>query len=117
MLESLPDRPLTGTEMTALAESDAIALVFPATPDSIETDEDGTETYRDLLLFIEDTVTSVAYDEEEGWVIVARETEGSEYEPALEAILDYREYDVDHEEALEAIISELMAHSGFAPGS
>lgn len=82
MLDGLPERPLRDGELTALVDSDAIDLVFPATPDSMR--EAGEEhEYHDLLVFVGETVAGVSYDDEKGWIVAAR----GEGEEALEEVI------------------------------
>jgi hypothetical protein len=111
MLSSLPNRPLYESETDALTETSAIDLVFPASPESIQEDEDGRPQINDLLVFMGETVAAIAYaDEEGGWTIVAKETDenGDAYELVYDQLLDYRGYDeLDHEEALKQAIVKL----------
>lgn len=106
MLDGLPDRPLKDGELTALVDSDAIDLVFPATPDSMR--EAGEEhEYHDLLVFVGETVAGVSYDGEKGWIVAARGEGEEAYETALDGDLEHREYDLDREEALEEVIKRI----------
>lgn len=106
MLDGLPDRPLREAELTALVDSDAIELVFPATPNSMR-DVGEEHEYHDLLVFVGETVAGVSYDDERGWIVAARGEGEKAYETALDGVLEYREYDLDREEALEGIVEEL----------
>lgn len=115
MISGLPDRPLYEPETDALTENSSIDLVFPATPDSIQEDEDGRPQIHDLLVFIDETVAAIAYvDEEGGWTLVAKETDenGDAYELAYDQLLEYRGYDeLDREEALKQAIVKLYGIS------
>lgn len=111
MLESVPPRPLTQREVDALSESDAIDLAFPATPASIREGETGEPRMYDLLLFIEEAVVAIAYQEaDSGWTVVTRATDETEdaYEVAYNKLLEYRGYEeLDREDALRQAVSKL----------
>lgn len=111
MLSSLPDRPLSKTEADALSEGDDVALVFPATPESITEDVDGTLQIHDLLVFTGERVVGIAYlESESGWSVIAneRDTDGNAYEMVYDALLEYRDYDeIDREEALQQVVTKL----------
>jgi hypothetical protein len=99
MLSSLPNRPLYDHELDALNESDALRLVFPAMPDSLQYDAEDKRQYHDLFLFVDDSVVVVSYDEnQEGWTVVAREDGDDPYDPAFDKLLEHRGY-VDDQEA------------------
>ncbi|MFB6093370.1 MAG: hypothetical protein ABEJ77_00310 [Halanaeroarchaeum sp.] len=64
-LSSLPDRPLTGAEVTALNESDRLAMAVPVTQEDAVTADDGEPvTITDRLLLATDRwVAGVVYDD------------------------------------------------------
>jgi hypothetical protein len=115
MLSSLPNRPLYQTETDTLSENEALDLAFPATPESIREDDDGNKRIHDLLLFMGETVATIAYQEaEEAWRLVTKETDENEdaYEVAYNKLLEYRGYDeLDREEALKQAVSKLYGPS------
>ena len=49
MLSGLPDRPLYQPELEAFTDSEAMWFAFPATPESIEDDEERQTRIYDLL--------------------------------------------------------------------
>jgi len=105
MLSGLPDRPLSDHEVAALADSDAITFVFPATPNSIRTDEEERSRVYDLVLILDDAAVGVVYDEDSGWQsLIQTEAENSN-ETAISAIIEYRDYEIEDEEALSTWLS------------
>lgn len=107
MLSGLPDRSLYRSEIEAFTESDAIRFAFPATPESIEDDEEGRTRVYDLLLFLEESVAVVAFQGEgEGWTIVANESGEEPYETAIDALIEYRGYDIEEEGTMREIVRE-----------
>jgi predicted transcriptional regulator len=112
MLSGLPDRPLYQYELDALAEGDAIHLAIPATSESIRDNEEGRQQIHDLLLFVREFVAAVAYDEEKsGWIVIAKEDSDEPYEQTFDAILEYRGYKIDREDALREVVKELYGLS------
>jgi len=95
MLKGLPDRPLSIQELEALAQSDAIGLVLPATPNSIRADADGNRRIYDLLISTGERVAAVAYDEDDGWIVVGRTAAENPREAALDYIIEYRGYEIE----------------------
>lgn len=107
MLSGLPDRPLYRPEINALTESDAIRFAFPATPESIEDDEEGETIVYDVLLFLEESVAVVAYQgTSEGWTVVANESGDEPYETAIDALIEYRGYEIEEEGMMREIVRE-----------
>lgn len=107
MLSGLPDRPLHKHEIDAFAESDTVRFAFPATPESIKNDEDDQTQIYDVLLFLEESVAVVAYqEEEEGWTVVANESGDEPYETAIDALIEYRGYEIEEEGAMREIVRE-----------
>ena len=107
MLSGLPDRPLYQPEIEAFTDSDAIRFAFPATPESIEDDEEGRTRIYDILLFLEESVAAIAYQGEgEGWTVVANESGDKPYETAIDTLIEYRGYKIDEEGAMREIVRE-----------
>lgn len=107
MLSGLPDRPLYRQEVEALTDSDAIRFAFPATPESIEDDEEGRTRVCDVLLFVEEFVAVVAYQGEgEGWTVVTKESGEEPYETAIDALIEYRGYEIEEEGAMRDVVRE-----------
>jgi hypothetical protein len=107
MLSGLPDRPLYRPEIEAFTDSDAIRFAFPATPESIEDDEEGRTRIHDVLLFLEKSVAVVAYvGEGDGWTVVANESGDEPYETAINVLIDYRGYEIEEEGAMREIVRE-----------
>jgi len=73
---SLPDRPVTQAEVTALNESDRLAMAVPVTQeDAVRAEDQKPVTITDQLILATDTwVVGLVYDSEEGWVEVERVT-------------------------------------------
>lgn len=106
MVRGLPNRPLSLHEMDALTDSDALRLAVPATPESHGDEGGETRTY-DLLLFLDESVAVVAYDERESeWVAVANES-GDADESAIDALLEYRNYDLEREDDVREFLKGL----------
>lgn len=107
MLSGLPDRPLYQQEIEAFTESDAIRFAFPATPESIGDDEEGRTRIYDVLLFLEESVAVVAYQGEgDGWTVVTKESGDDPYETAIDALIEYRGYEIEREDAMREIVRE-----------
>lgn len=99
MLDSLPNRPLYDHELDTLNESDALRLAFPAMPHSLQYDEADRRRVHDLMLFIDDSVAAISYiEDQEGWIVVAKEDGEEPYDAAFEKLIEYRGY-VDEQEA------------------
>jgi hypothetical protein len=107
MLKGFPDRPLSHQELETLAQSDAIGFVFPATPNSLRDDEEGKPGIYDLLITIGDTVTAVAYEEEDGWVVVTKIDTDTPKTEAVDDIIEYQDYEVENEEEVYEFVTEL----------
>lgn len=104
MVSSLPDRPLSPTETVETSHSKSGFLMLPATPSSMFEGDQLTDV-RDLLIVTENALAVLAYEESDGWVTVARFEETTNFEEAVGAIIDYREYAIS-EEDMELIASE-----------
>ncbi|WP_435183001.1 hypothetical protein [Halobellus sp. EA9] len=107
MLKGLPDRPLSHPEVASLNQSDSIGFVFPATPHSIQDDEDSEGKIYDLLITSGETVSAVVYDESESWKIVTRTSPDSPKEAAVNDVIEYRGYDIEDEEKVLRFVTEL----------
>jgi len=86
-LSSLPDRPVTQTEVTALNNADSLAMAVPVTQeDAVTTEDREPVTITDQLVLATDSwVIGLVYDE--SWVEVERidiEGSGSERFEALQ---------------------------------
>lgn len=87
VLESLPDRPLTTKQLTALNHSDAFDLVVPVeTEEAVDPEEmEEVEISEGIILATQNWVKGIAYDES-GWTVVASEAvEGEDRTDALVA--------------------------------
>ncbi|MFW5918810.1 MAG: hypothetical protein ACOCSF_01260 [Halanaeroarchaeum sp.] len=97
-LSSLPDRPLTQAEVTALNESDRLAMAVPVTQEDAVTAEDRepvTITDR-LILATDEWVSGLVYGDE--WIEVERidiDGPGSERFEALQTCESAIEEHVD----------------------
>lgn len=71
-ISSLPDRPVTQGEVTALNESDRLAMAVPVTQeDAVTADEQEPVTITDrLILATDEWVVGLVYDEE--WIEIER---------------------------------------------
>jgi hypothetical protein len=111
MLSGLPDRPLYEPETETLTEDGPTDLVFPASPESIQEDEEGRPQIHDLLVFRGETVATIAYvEDEETWTLVAKASDEDEdaYGVAYDKLLEYRGYEeLDREDALRYAVSKL----------
>ena len=107
MLSGLPDRPLSYQEVESLNQADAIGFVFPATPQSIQTAEDGESRVCDLLITTGDTVAAVVYDEHTGWEVVGRTSPDERKEAVVNDVIDYRDYKIDDEQKVLQFVTEL----------
>ena len=106
MLRGLPDRPLYRPELNALTDGDRIRFAMPATPESVRDDRGGRTRIHDLLLFLEESVAVVAYDEG-GWTAVANESGDEPYEAAIDALIEYRGYEVEAEAATRELVRKV----------
>ncbi|MFB6069857.1 MAG: hypothetical protein ABEJ76_02435 [Halanaeroarchaeum sp.] len=97
VVSSLPDRPVTQSEVTVLNDSDRLAMAVPVTQeDAVGADDREPVTITDqLLLATEEWVVALAYDGE--WVEVERvaiDDPGNERFAALRSCEDaLEEYD------------------------
>jgi len=107
MVKGLPDRPLSYPEVESLNQSDAIGFVFPATPHSIQDDEDNKPRVYDLLITSGETVSALVYDEDEGWQIITKTSPDSPKEAAVNDVIEYRGYDIEDEEKVLEFVTEL----------
>lgn len=107
MLSGLPNRPLSYPEVESLNQSDAIGFVFPATPNSIQDDEDNKPRVYDLLITSGETVSALVYDEGEGWNIITETSPDSPKEAAVNDVIEYRGYDIEDEEKVLEFVTEL----------
>jgi hypothetical protein len=108
MLSGFPDRPITRQELDRLVASDALEFVLPATPESIHVDDEGNESIHDLLVFIDGPVAAVAYDEDsDGWIVVTKESGDDPLDLVFESLLEYRDYEIEQEEAVREITEEI----------
>ncbi|UWG47458.1 Uncharacterized protein HSRCO_1171 [Halanaeroarchaeum sp. HSR-CO] len=90
-LSSLPDRPVTQAEVTALNDSERLAMAVPVTQeDAVRTDDREQVTITDQLILATDTwVAGLVY--EDRWIEVERvdiEGPGSERFAALQTCED-----------------------------
>lgn len=109
MLNGLPDRPLYGHELEMLMEGDAIRLALPATPESIDSNEDGQRIILDIILFIHDSVAAIAYVADQGgWTLIAKEQENDPYETVFNALVEYRGYTVECEADVRAMTQAMV---------
>lgn len=108
MVKGLPDRPLSYPEVESLNQSDAIGFVFPATPHSIQDDEDNKPKVYDLLITSGETVSALVYDEDEGWKIVSKTSSDSPKEAAVSDVIEYQGYDIEDEEKVLQFVTELF---------
>ena len=71
-ISSLPDRPVTQGEVTALNESDRLAMAVPVTQeDAVTADEQKPVTITDRLILATDAwVVGLVYDDE--WIEIER---------------------------------------------
>lgn len=85
VLDSLPDRHLTTTEIAALNDADAFDLALPVeTEDAVRTaDDEPVEISEGIILATDARVVGVAYDG--GWQVVASEASGDDRTDALVA--------------------------------
>ena len=107
MLKGFPDRPLSYQELEKLSQSETIGFVFPATPNSLRDDEEGKSRIYDLLITIGDTVTAVAYEEDDGWIVVSKIDTDTPKTEAVDDIVEYRDYEVKDEEKVHEFVTEL----------
>jgi len=91
MVKGLPDRPLSYPEVESLNQSNAIGFVLPATPQSIQDDEDNKPRVYDLLITSGETVSALVYDKDEGWKIITKASPDSPKEAAVNDVIAYRE--------------------------
>ena len=107
MVSGLPDRPLSYPEVESLNQSDAIGFAFPATPHSIQDDEENRPRVYDLLITTGNTVAAVVYDEDEGWKVVGRTSPDEKKEAVVDDVIEYRGYDIENEEKVLQFVHEL----------
>jgi len=107
MVSGLPARPLSYPEVAELNRSDAVGFVFPATPQSIETDDDNSRRIYDLLITSGDTISAVVYEEPCGWTAIATAAADADKEELVADVIAHRDYDIDDEEKALAFVSEL----------
>jgi hypothetical protein len=107
MVNGLPDRPLSYPEVESLNQSDAIGFVFPATPQSIQDDEDNKPRVYDLLITSGETVSALVYDKDEGWKIITETSPDSPKEAVVNDVIAYRGYDIEDEEKVLQFVTEL----------
>ncbi|MFB6081864.1 MAG: hypothetical protein ABEJ67_03490 [Halanaeroarchaeum sp.] len=98
VVRSLPDRPVTQSEVTVLNESDRLAMAVPVTQtDAVATEDREPVTITDQLLLATDSwVVGLVYDDE--WVEVERvsiEGPGNERFAALRTCEDAIESHVE----------------------
>lgn len=76
VLESLPDRPLTTKQLTALNHADAFDLVVPVeTEEAVDPEKmEDVEISEGVILATESWVKGIAYDDASGWTVVASES-------------------------------------------
>ncbi|GGL61654.1 hypothetical protein [Halocalculus aciditolerans] len=88
VLDSLPDRPLTTTEVAALNDADALDLALPVeTEEAVRTEDDEpVEIATGVILATPGRVTGVVHDD--GWTVVAAEPAGDDRTDALVACED-----------------------------
>lgn len=106
MVSGLPERPLSYPEVEQLNHSDALGFVFPATPNSIQDDEQNRPKVYDLLITNGETVSALVY-EEDGWQVVSQTDSESSKEAVVEDVIEYREYEVEDEEKVFQFVTEL----------
>ena len=107
MVKGLPDRPLSYPEVESLNQSNAIGFVFPATPQSIQDDEDDKPRVYDLLITSGETVSALVYNKDEGWKIITETSPDSPKEAAVNDVIAYRGYDIEDEEQVLQFVTEL----------
>jgi hypothetical protein len=107
MVKGLPDRPLSYPDVESLNKSDAIGFVFPATPNSIQADNDDNPCVYDLLITSGDTVSALVYDEGEGWKIITKTSPDSPKEAAVNDVIEHRGYDIEDEEKVLDFVTKL----------
>lgn len=107
MVNGLPDRPLSYLEVENLNRADAVGFVLPATPESIQDDENNGQRIVDLLITSAETVSAVVYDEAKGWSRVAKTEGDAPKDEIVKAVIEHREYDIDDEEKTLEFVSEL----------
>lgn len=107
MVKGLPDRPLSYPEVESLNQSDAIGFGFPATPNSIQDDEDNKPRVYDLLITSGETVSALVYDEERGWKFITKTSPDAPKEAAVNDVIEYRGYDIEDEGKVLEFVTEL----------
>jgi len=108
MISGLPDKPLSYREVESLNHADAIGFVCPATPNSIQENEENTSRVQDLLITTGETVSAVVYEESEGWTVVGKTGPERPKEAAVRDVIEYRGYDIEDEERVHEFTSELF---------
>jgi len=81
--------------------------VLPATPKSLQDDEDGLPRVHDVLVSTDDTVSAVVYDDEEGWIVLERIETDSPRKEAVTSVIEYREYEIEDEEKILEFVSRM----------
>jgi len=112
MVNGLPNRPLLFSELEALVAADSLGFVLPATPESLQDDEDGAPRVYDILISTDDRVSAVVYEDEEGWTVLDTvDTDGSR-EEAVVSVIEYREYEIENQEEILEFISGMYEMLG-----
>lgn len=113
MISSLPDRPLSPAETVNTSKRTSRFLMLPATPNSMFEGDQLTDV-RDLLIVTENALTVLAYEQADGWVVVARFDDTPKFDEAVAAINDYRAYALsDDDRALIVEEYEELLADGF----
>ena len=106
MISSLPDRPLSATETLTVSQERDDLLVIPATPDDLVGDEGTLGEIRNILVFTANVVASLAYTDADGWTVVAKVDDPSEFEVVLDSLIEFRDdslADEDRDEIVETV--------------
>lgn len=108
MISGLADRPLSYRELESLNHADAIGFVCPATPNSIQENEENASRVQDLVITTGETVSAVVYEGCEGWTVVGKTGPERPKDPAVSDVIEYRRYDIKDEERVHEFASELF---------
>jgi hypothetical protein len=65
-----------------------------------------------LLIFTEDTVTAVVYEEEDGWTVVSKISADTPRTETIDDIIEYRNYNTQDEEKVHEFVTELYGTLG-----
>jgi len=106
MISRLPDRPLSASETPRLSHERDDLLVIPATPDSLVGDDGLLGEIRNILVFTANVVASLAYTDADGWTVVAKANDPSDFEAVLDSLIEFRGdslADEDRDEIVETI--------------